>query len=231
MSGHLQGGYLWKRHVPRRPSRPQLMRESLDGCADRIPDKEHVTRMAGSESRLAMGGALLWFRLRDLFVPPVSKVGKVGLKLGQSVLDYGCGVGGHSVAAAQAVGERGIVYAADIHPRALRAVRQAAARRSIHNIRPIETDCATGLEDASVDAVLLYDIYHCLDGAECVLLELHRVLKAGGVLSVSDHHMSQEQILAGVTQGGLFHLVRKARRSLLFEAVAEQRSGSAQPAD
>ncbi|MBE9507191.1 MAG: class I SAM-dependent methyltransferase [Chloroflexi bacterium] len=147
-------------------------------------------------------------------------MGEVGLSPGQCVLDYGCGIGGHSVAAAQAIGEQGVVYAADIHPRALQAVRQAAARASISNIRTIETDCATGLEDSSVDAALFYDTFHSLDQCGPVLRELHRVLKPSGVLSFSDHHMSEEQILAAVAQSGLFRLIRKARRSYLFEAVA-----------
>jgi predicted methyltransferase len=44
-----------------------------------------------------------------------------------------------------------------------------------------------------------------------ILQELHRVLKPGGRLSVSEHHLPQAQIGAGLTQAGLLHLAEKGR--------------------
>jgi ubiquinone/menaquinone biosynthesis C-methylase UbiE len=37
-----------------------------------------------------------------------------------------------------------------------------------------------------------------------VLEELYRILKTGGILSFSDHHMKENEILSAVINGGLF---------------------------
>jgi hypothetical protein len=49
-----------------------------------------------------------------------------------------------------------------------------------------------------------------------VLQELHRVLIPGGILSFSDHHMKERDIVAEVTIGGLFRPVRRGRRTYTF---------------
>jgi SAM-dependent methyltransferase len=51
---------------------------------------------------------------------------------------------------------------------------------------------------------------------ERVLKELHRVLKPEGVLSLSDHHMKDEAILAGVTWNSWFGLSRKGSLTYVF---------------
>lgn len=41
---------------------------------------------------------------------------------------------------------------------------------------------------------------------------LHRVLKPDGVLSFSDHHMKDADIMTGMTNGLLFKLLKKRKR-------------------
>ncbi|MGQ9585202.1 MAG: class I SAM-dependent methyltransferase [Anaerolineae bacterium] len=161
----------------------------------------------------------LWFGLRDLLSPPVSVLGEAGIEPGFCVLDYGCGPGSYSLAAAELVGQSGKVYAADINPRALVRVRGIAAKRGLRNVETVHTDCATGLPDGSVDVVLLYDTYHDLEKPDAVLEELHRVLKPGSTLSFSDHHMEEAQILAAVTGRGLFELAGKGRKTYSFRRL------------
>ncbi|MDI6886277.1 MAG: methyltransferase domain-containing protein [archaeon] len=50
-----------------------------------------------------------------------------------------------------------------------------------------------------VDVVLLYDTFHTLGDPNGVLEELHRVLKPDGILSFSDHHMKENEIVSEVT--------------------------------
>ncbi len=159
---------------------------------------------------------LLWFGLRDLFTPPERTLDEVEITTGLRVLDYGCGSGSFTLVAAERVGPSGKVYAADINPLALTHVRAVASKKGLGNIETIHTDWATGLEDGAVDVVLLYDTYHDLAEPDRVLGELRRVLKAGGILSFSDHHLEEGAILSGVTGGGIFRLSEKGERTYTF---------------
>lgn len=164
-------------------------------------------------SSLGFSLTCLWFRLRDFLSPPGSILAEVGIRPGLHVLDFGCGAGGFSVAAAELVGQSGTVYAVDINPLALRRLQQVASRRGLRNIETIHTDCATGLESSAIDVAILYDTFHDLEDPEGVLAELHRVLKPDSLLSFSDHHMEKGEILIGVTSGGLFRLTSRDRKT------------------
>jgi len=172
--------------------------------------------VAGLTDRLEFMATALWFGVRDLLIPPARVLDEVDIREGMRVLDYGCGCGSFALAAAGRVGPSGKVYAADINPLALEHVRKAAARRGLDNVEVIHTDCATGLESGTVDIALLYDTYHDLEDPACVLGELHRVLRPGGLLSFSDHHLREEEILHGVAGGGQFRLLEKGRRTYTF---------------
>ena len=158
----------------------------------------------------------LAFKLRDFFLPRMNILREVGIRPGYHILDYGCGPGSYITAAAKLVGESGRVYALDINPLAIRMVHNVASKRKLTNVETICSDCKTGLPDDCVDVVVLYDTFHDLSNPNAVLQELHRVLKPNGVLSFSDHHMKENEILSKVTSGGLFRLSRKGKRTYTF---------------
>jgi ubiquinone/menaquinone biosynthesis C-methylase UbiE len=141
---------------------------------------------------------------------------EVGIKAGFHVLDYGCGPGGYIIPLAELVGESGKVYALDIHPLAIRKVQDIASKKRLANVETILSDCKTGLPDNTLDAILLYDAFHHLSDPDVVLRELHRVLKPDGILSFSDHHMKENEIVASVTNDGLFKLLKKGQRTYTF---------------
>lgn len=157
------------------------------------------------------------FTLRDLVRPRRKILQEIGLEPGFRVLDYGCGPGAYVAGTAELVGEAGKVYALDLQPLAIRRVREIARKKQLTNVETICSDCQTGLQDNSLDVVLLYDVFHTLGEPQSVLAELHRVLKKGGTLSFSDHHMSEEEIISGMTDGLLFKLSRKGERTYQFE--------------
>ena len=117
---------------------------------------------------------------------------------------------------AELVWPTGKVYALDVHPLAVQRIQSVAAKRKLTNIEIICSDCATGLEESSMDVVLLYDTFHHLSDPDIVLKELHRVLKPDGILSFSDHHMKEDKILSQVTDRGLFKLLRKDKKTYSF---------------
>lgn len=165
----------------------------------------------------------LTFRVRDFLRPRKRVLAEAGIKEGDRVVDYGCGSGSYVPLASELVGSEGKVYALDVHPAGVAMVRRLASKRGLHNVEVIHSGCKTGLPDARVDVVLLYDVLHHLDKAQEVLGELHRVLRPGGTLSVSDHHMKDWEIVSLVTVGGRFRLASKGARTRRFFKVVTER--------
>jgi ubiquinone/menaquinone biosynthesis C-methylase UbiE len=158
----------------------------------------------------------LGYKLRDLRLPRRNILKEVGIKPGFRVLDYGCGPGSYTFPLAELVGESGQIYALDIHPLAIRRVKDMASKKRLANVQTILSDCQTGLPDNSLDVVLLYDIFHHLSDPNKILKELHRVLKPSGVLSFSDHHMKEDEIVSGVANSGFFSLSQRNQRTYSF---------------
>jgi ubiquinone/menaquinone biosynthesis C-methylase UbiE len=165
------------------------------------------------------------FRLRDWWRPRREVLQEVGIRPGFRVLDFGCGTGSYIRETARLVGESGQVYALDINPLAIEAAKQITARYGLGNVKTILSECATGLPDESVDLVLLCDVWHGLIRPNDVLKELHRVLKRDGFLSFSDHHLSEKRISEGVTEGGLFILAGRGRKTYRFTKIRESDTG------
>ena len=158
----------------------------------------------------------LLLKVRDLLAPRLDVLKEAGIEPGFSVLDFGCGPCGYLEPLVGLVGPSGKIYALDIHPLAIREAEKTAMSGGIENIETIQTDCSTGLPDQVVDIVLLYDVFHGLARPDDVLREIHRILKPGGTLSFSDHHMKEEELLTGVTGAGIFTLVRKGKKTYSF---------------
>jgi ubiquinone/menaquinone biosynthesis C-methylase UbiE len=156
------------------------------------------------------------FKLRDFLIPRKKVLDEVGIEPGFHVLDYGCGPGGYILPTRDLVGESGKIYALDIHPLAVRIVQELASSKGFTNIETILSDCATGLPDESMDVVLFYDTFHMLGDPDRALRELSRVLKSNGILSFSDHHLKEGEIISKVRSGGLFELLKKGKKTYSF---------------
>jgi len=175
--------------------------------------------MSKPEPKLHFKLMSLTYKFRDIFAPRKKVLDEVGIDPGAHVLDYGCGPGGYVAAVAELVGVSGMIYALDLHPLATQMVENIASKRQLKNVKTICSDCKTGLPDGGVDVVLLYDTLHALGDADAVLKELHRVLKQDGILSFSDHHLKEDEIISGVTGRGLFRLLRKGKKTYSFMKV------------
>jgi ubiquinone/menaquinone biosynthesis C-methylase UbiE len=157
------------------------------------------------------------FALRDKENPPIFILSEPGISEGMTILDYGCGPGGFSIAAAKLVGPKGKVYALDIQPLALEMVSKEA---DVENLRQIRTTVSTeGIPPQSVDVVLLYDILHEIMENTTIFKEIHRVLKKTGLLSVSDHHQTSEQIISFINETGYFKFKKLDEKTIQFNYV------------
>jgi ubiquinone/menaquinone biosynthesis C-methylase UbiE len=163
------------------------------------------------------------FKIRDFFRPRRDVVKEVGIEEGFHVLDYGCGPGSYITVVAELVGKSGKIYALDIQPLAIDSVKKIAAKDRLTNVETILSGCKTGLPDDSMDVVLLYDTFHDLTDPTGVLEELNRVLKPDGLLSLSDHHMKENEIVSNLTGTMLFRLLRKGKITYSFAKVNSER--------
>jgi ubiquinone/menaquinone biosynthesis C-methylase UbiE len=167
-------------------------------------------------SGLAFKFMSLGFKFRDFFRPRKNVLKEVGINTGFHVLDYGCGPGSYLTAVSAMVGKTGKIYALDAHPLAVKTVQGIVSRKHIKNLETILSDCKTGLPDNSLDIILLYDTLHNLENLDCVLEELGRTLKPNGILSVSDHHLKEVELVSKVTDKGLFKLLSKGEKTYSF---------------
>jgi ubiquinone/menaquinone biosynthesis C-methylase UbiE len=172
-----------------------------------------------NQSNLDFRFMSFFFKIRDKFHPPIEKIKKANIKQGSIILDYGCGSGSYTIAAAEEVGSNGKIFAADIHPLALKKVSKRARKRGFINIETIQTNCATGLDTESIDGVICFDVLHHLTNKDNILKEFHRVLKPNSILSFDDHHMEEDKILDFITSEGLFKLSDKKDKQYNFTKI------------
>ncbi len=153
--------------------------------------------------------------LRRWLDDPYRALKAAGLRPGCRALEVGCGPGFFTIPAARLVGEGGLVVALDIHPLAVRRVRQKAREAGLANILPILAEAShTGLREGVVDVAFLFGIVHKVDAYLVELLaEMRRVLSAGGVLSVETRVGGK---LVQVAQAQGFALEAKERRIWRF---------------
>ncbi len=108
-------------------------------------------------------------------------VAQLSLKPGEMVADIGAGTGYFSRRLAQQVGPRGTVLAEDIQPEMLHLLSARMAAFGISNVVPVlGTTTDPQLPAASVDLVLLVDVYHEFDFPREMMEAICGALKPGG---------------------------------------------------
>ena len=118
----------------------------------------------------------------------------MGAREGDCVLDFGSGPGGYVLPLVQVVGPRGRVVAVDKDPRALSCLRERVARfSSKETIEILQTEgelTLDGIEDASLDVVLLFDVLQHVQDWALLFANLHRTLVSEGLLLVNPSYLS-----------------------------------------
>ncbi|MBN1920242.1 MAG: class I SAM-dependent methyltransferase [Anaerolineae bacterium] len=174
-------------------------------------------------------GMAAMFKVRDWFRPRGVLLDEIPLRAGDTVLDFGCGPGSYIPELAARVGKNGVVIAVDIHPLAMQRVETLARRNGLNNVKPYLSDGVhlPDLDDASVDVALLFDVFHMLGNQAGILVEIHRILRPGGILAVNDPHMNPDDLVRRVMRGGNFKLVKRGVHSCTFVPVVGQIAGGA----
>jgi SAM-dependent methyltransferase len=105
------------------------------------------------------------------------------LSAGSRILDFGCGYG-RSLGELFKSGYRNLI-GFDFSPAMIATARTRFPEITFHEIQ----SSTIPLSDASVDGALLFSVLTCVptdDGQRAIVRELHRVLRPGGLLYISD---------------------------------------------
>jgi ubiquinone/menaquinone biosynthesis C-methylase UbiE len=129
------------------------------------------------------------------FLNPEEALKQLNITKGMKVADFGCGAGYFSIPLAKAVDNEGKVYALEVLDTALESVRSQAKIRGLFNIETkrcnLEIAGGSGLEDKSVDLVVLANILFQSDKKADIIKEASRIAKQRGEMVVIDWQANQ----------------------------------------
>lgn len=112
----------------------------------------------------------------------------VGVRPGETIIDFGCGPGYVAAQLARLTGPEGHVHAVDVNEAFVARARQVAEASGRSDCITVHhnTDERLPLPDACIDRVYAKNVLEYVPDLVAVLGELRRVLKAGGRMVASD---------------------------------------------
>jgi ubiquinone/menaquinone biosynthesis C-methylase UbiE len=145
--------------------------------------------------------ALSWLvdnSLRRTYMRPV--LDRIGIRAGERVLELGPGPGAFTVGAAERVGPEGSLVAVDIQAEMIAQVDQRVQQAGLTNV---ETHVASAYQlpivDQSVDRAFLITVLPEIPDRRRALSKLHRVLRPGGVLSITEEFYDPDYLFLAET--------------------------------
>lgn len=126
---------------------------------------------------------------RAAWQKPDEVVAALGLKRGDTACDIGAGPGYFSLRLARAVAPEGHVFAVDVEPRILDALRERIGTAQAWNVTPVLALADDPLLPASLcDVILIVDTYHHFPDGPAYLRRLARSLRRDGRIVNIDYH-------------------------------------------
>lgn len=154
---------------------------------------------------------------RAAWQKPDQVLDTLALRPGQVVCDIGAGPGYFALRAAKRVGDKGRVFAVDVEPKILDALRARIEKTGVRNVTPVLAVASDPLlPPGSCDLVLIVDAYHHFPDRPSYLGRLAALLRPGGRLADVDwhkgktgfgpppeHRIAREDVLADAAKAGL----------------------------
>jgi SAM-dependent methyltransferase len=153
---------------------------------------------------------------RDAWQLPAQVVEALSLRPGQTVCDVGAGPGYFSLRLGAAVGPKGIVYAVDVEPPILEALRTRLEQKGVLNVTPVlGLPGDPLLPRGACDLVVIVNTYHHFADGSAYLRRLGEALRPGGrVVNIDfeqrdtpvgpplEHRVSKEAFVADAKRAG-----------------------------
>jgi len=125
---------------------------------------------------------------RDAWQKPDQIMDALAIADGSTVADIGAGAGWFTIRLARRVGPNGKVYAQDVQRQMLDAIRRRVAREGLQNVETrLGEGSSPNLPNASLDAVLVVDVYPEVDDRVSFLRNLAVALKPGGRIGIVNY--------------------------------------------
>lgn len=136
-----------------------------------------------TDTETVLCATTLWFR-----VDGANMMRALGIKVGDSVLEFGCGPGRYVVPLSQVVGRNGRVFAIERDDDSIAKLHERLADLtdpSVVDIRQSSSiDVASMFNPNALDAVLLFDVLQYVEDWDALFLGLSRVLKPSGHIHI-----------------------------------------------
>lgn len=177
--------------------------------------KHTIVDNFGRESKWGFRMMSWMYFVRDAFFPVDKRLEEFGIREGSTVIDYGCGPGSYLRRAAALVGEKGKVYAVDIHPLAIVAVEKKIKKFRLGNVEPVLAQgYKSGLAINTADMIFAIDMFHNVSDPIAFLEELHRIIKHGGVLILTDGHQPRARTREKLIDSKAWDIVEETKEHL-----------------
>ena len=119
---------------------------------------------------------------------------KHGLKPGMIVADIGAGSGYHAVRMSKMVGD-GKIYAVDVEPKMIEYLDKRIKEEHITNIKTVlGTEQSVRLPPASIDIMLMVDVYHELSFPYEIARSMMEALKPGGKFFLIEYRAEDSSV-------------------------------------
>lgn len=118
---------------------------------------------------------------------------ELDLKGDETFMDAGCGDGHIAIKVLEDYDHRGTVYAVDVYDASIEDMETYKQENNIENLVNIEADITegiSGVDDESVDVVLLVNVFHGFKASRKLdeaVLELKRIIKEDGKIAIMDY--------------------------------------------
>jgi ubiquinone/menaquinone biosynthesis C-methylase UbiE len=126
---------------------------------------------------------------------PKKLIEMLKLRKGEVVADIGAGSGYYTFRMAKLVGPEGKIVAVDIQKEMLDIIRDRMKKEKLANVEPVMGEEADPkLKDASVDTILLVDVYHEFAFPYEMTEKMVKALKPGGRIVFVEFRLEDERV-------------------------------------
>ncbi len=161
---------------------------------------------------------------------------------GSIVADIGAAGGWFTVRLAHRVGQNGRVYAEDIQPLMLEAIRRRVQREGLTNVRTVLGTTKDSHLPHGLDAILLVGTYHEMDDPVAVLKDAAESLKPQGRIGIVDfsagaggpgpnpeQRVDPETVIKGATAAKLQVISQEPVPPFMFMVILGKPTGATLP--
>jgi len=162
------------------------------------------------------------FRIIDFVHPYIDKrVQKFGIQPGMTVVDYGCGPGRYTTSFAHLVGDKGRVFAVDIHELAIDRIKKRIQKQGLKTVTPVlAKGYDSGIPDGVADIVCAIDIFFGINDPSAFLKELRRITNPEGFLVIDNGHQSRKETKRKIAASGYWEVTEESKDHLKCKPLA-----------